>query len=192
MAMGEQQRQDPPELAFVRGHLDTVLQGVTLSYSQYRQIDEAAMTQLSSAGFGRGRGMMDGGRERCGGMSGMDHHAAPDSSRPNPSGTPAASAPGSPGTPNSSQPNASGTGSNNMPGSTGGMNHDCMPGQGANSSASWQSGGRRDSLDSGTRQRLMPVIDQIDSAIRPMLSSTQQRQFDRNLSTWRSRRTASN
>ena len=185
-----------PEMTVVQSHLDTVLQGVSLTYSQYKRIDSTAMQQLASAGFGRGRMM--------GGRDGM----------------------GRDGRSNNTNCGVNGrdtTGSNNMPGQTG-VNSNCPQNQSgtpgdhsgyprsdstrsATSYPSSQNGqydrdgdrgmGRmgmgHDSLSTSDRSRLMPVLDQIDSAIRPILSTAQQRTFDRNVNSWkRNHATATN
>ena len=118
MGMNEPRR-DPAEKAFVNAHVDTVLQGVTLSYAQFRRIDSTVTSQLATAGVGHHA--MGAGRE------------APPANQP-------------------------------------------------------QASGHHDSLDTSARERLTPVLDQVDTAIRAVLTSAQQRTFDRNLTTWKSRR----
>jgi hypothetical protein len=210
MAMQDGQRREGPEMTFVKAHLDTVLQGVSLSYSQYRRIDSTAMSQLAMSGLG-GRGM---------GM-GRDGMRDNQNCQPSSSSTGSNNMPGSTGTGTTPcTPNQSGSG-NGYPSSSSGSTGSGYPSSsgtpndtsrsprwdnrdssraGRDSSRAGRDGmgrdgmGRdgmrrdgmgRDSLDSNARQRLMPILDQLDTAIRPILNTAQQRTFDRNLSSWR-------
>ena len=184
-----------PEMAFVQAHLDTVLQGVSLTYSQYRRIDSTAMRQIASAGFGR-RGMGRDGMGRDGmGRDGMGRDGRSNNTNCGVNAQP--TMPGS--TASNCPPNQSGSGypqrdtsatgssstypqSGQQPGSS------SYPGS-ANSGTTNQydrgARGMGDTLSTSDRSRLLPVLDQIDAAIRPVLSAAQQRTFDRNISTWK-------
>jgi hypothetical protein len=223
MAMQDGQRREGPEMAFVKAHLDTVLQGISLSYSQFRRIDSTAVSQLAMAGIGRGMGRDGMGRDGMGrdGMRGNENCQPSSSSTgsnnmpgstgsnstctPNQGGT--TGYPSSSGTPNSNYPSSSGTpGSSGYPSSSGTPNdtsrsprwdnrdssragRDGMGRDGMGRNGMGRDGMGRDSLDSNARQRLMPIIDQVDSAIRPILSTAQQRTFDRNLNNWKRQHT---
>jgi hypothetical protein len=99
---------------------------------------------------------------------------------PNQSGTPGSSsgyprdtsATGTSRYPQSGQPGTSGYPGSTNSGATNGYNDRRM-------------GIGRDTLSGSDRTRLLPVLDQIDAAIRPVLSAAQQRTFDRNLSSWK-------
>ena len=191
--MNEQQ-QEPgmrhgPEMAMVQSHLDTVLQGVSLSYAQYRRIDSTAMRQVASAGFRRGDRMGMGRRDGMGRDGRSNNTNCGVNSQPSttPGSTNSNCPPNQSGTPTSPQRDSSSTSSGypqsgQQPGSA---SSPTTPNTGANNQWNDRRGGMNDTLSASDRSRLMPVLDQIDTAIRPILIAAQQRTFDRNVSTWK-------
>ena len=178
-----------PEMAMVQSHLDTVLQGVSLTYAQFHRIDSTAMRQLAAAGFGRGDRMGMGRRDGMGRDGRSNNTNCGVNSQPStmPGGTNSTCPPNQSGTPTYPQRDSSSTSSTypqsgQQPGSASYPN---TPNTGANNQWNDRRGGMSDTLSTSDRSRLLPVLDQIDTAIRPILSAAQQRTFDRNVSTWK-------